>query len=103
MATKKITITVPEELLESIRSRVDARGVSAWIAEAAARRDAGEKLGELADMLETEYGPYDDAAYEAVIDRIAAIDAWHDERRVQETTKAEQATEARADRSEQAA
>lgn len=103
MATKKITITVPEELLESIRSRVDARGVSAWITEAAARRDAGEKLGELADMLEAEYGPYDDAAYEAVIDRIAAIDAWHDERRLGEAQEAQKVEEGQGDRSEQAA
>ncbi|MGW0391550.1 hypothetical protein ACWDYJ_11755 [Streptomyces sp. NPDC003042] len=84
MATKKITITVPEELLESIRSRVDARGVSAYIAEAAAHADAMDKLSELSELLEREYGPYSDEAYEAVLDRIAAIDARHDERRARE-------------------
>ncbi|MBT2469945.1 hypothetical protein J7E97_19220 [Streptomyces sp. ISL-66] len=78
MATKKITITVPEELLESIRSRVDARGVSAWITEAAARRDAMDKLGELAAGLQEEHGALTDEELRATDDWLAAIDAKHD-------------------------
>lgn len=78
MATKKITITVPEELLESIRSRVDSRGVSAWITEAAARRDAMEKLGELSAGLQEEYGTLTDEELRATDEWFAAIDAKHD-------------------------
>ncbi|WP_406183389.1 hypothetical protein [Streptomyces sp. NBC_01006] len=72
MATKKITITVPEELLESIRTRVDSRGVSAYIAEAAAHADAMDKLGELSAALEEEYGPL-------TAEELRAADAWLDE------------------------
>ncbi|MFD8611572.1 hypothetical protein [Streptomyces sp. NPDC059631] len=49
MATQKITITVPEELMESIKERVDARGVSSYIAAAAAHQDAMDRLRELAE------------------------------------------------------
>lgn len=78
MATKKITITVPEELLESIRSRVDARGVSAYITEAAAGRDAMDKLGELSAGLQEEYGALTDEELRATDEWLAAIDAKHD-------------------------
>ncbi|WP_199545723.1 hypothetical protein [Streptomyces sp. N35] len=79
MATKKVTITIPEDLLDSIKGRVDARGVSAYIAEAAAHKDAMDRLRELSDRLEDEYGPVSEADYQAALDRIAAIDAWHGE------------------------
>lgn len=79
MATKKITITVPEELLESIRSRVDARGVSAYITEAAVRMDAVDKLGELSVGLQEEYGALTDEELRAADEWLAAIDAKHDE------------------------
>ncbi|MFJ7271152.1 hypothetical protein ACIQV3_31675 [Streptomyces sp. NPDC099050] len=78
MATKKITITVPEELLESIRSRVDARGVSAYITEAAAGRDAVDKLGELSAGLQEEYGALTDEELRATDEWLAEIDAKHD-------------------------
>jgi len=78
MATRKITITVPEELVESIKERVDARGVSGYIAAAAAHRDAMDRLRELAERLEDEYGCVTDEEQQAALDRIAAIDEWHD-------------------------
>src|SRR5689334_4132789 len=79
MATRKVTITVPEELLESIKSRVDARGVSAYITAATAHQDAMDRLQELSDRLEAEYGPLDEQDMQAALDRIAAIDSWHKE------------------------
>lgn len=79
MATRKITITVPEELAQSIKERVDARGVSGYIAAAAAHQDAMDRLRELAERLEEEYGAVTDDEQAAVLDRIAAIDGWHDE------------------------
>jgi hypothetical protein len=83
MATRKITITVPEELVESIKKRVDARGVSAYIAAAAAHQDEMDRLRELAERLEEEHGPVTDDEYQAALDRISAVDAWHDERQSQ--------------------
>lgn len=78
MATKKITITVPEELLESIRSRVDARRVSAYITEAAVRMDAMDKLAELSAGLQEEHGALTDEELRAADEWLAAIDAKHD-------------------------
>ncbi|MET8567825.1 hypothetical protein [Streptomyces sp. NPDC004783] len=80
MATRKITITLPEELIESIKERVDARGVSAYIAAAAAHQDEMDRLRELAACLEQEHGPVTDSEQQAALDRIAAIDDWHDAR-----------------------
>lgn len=80
MASRKITITVPEELVESIKERVDARGVSGYIAAAAAHQDAMDRLRELAERLEEEHGPVTEDEQQAALDRIAAIDDWHDER-----------------------
>jgi histidinol dehydrogenase len=81
MATRKITITVPEELVESIKGRVDARGVSAYIAAAAAHQDAMDRLRELAEHLEDEHGRVSDEELQAALDRIDAIDDWHRDRR----------------------
>ncbi|MBU7598441.1 hypothetical protein JGS22_012655 [Streptomyces sp. P38-E01] len=81
MATRTITITVPEELLESIKERVDARGVSGYIAAAAIHQDAMDQLRELARRLEEEHGTVTDDEQQAALDRIAAIDGWHDEQR----------------------
>ncbi|GAA0671877.1 hypothetical protein GCM10009535_59480 [Streptomyces thermocarboxydovorans] len=81
MATRKITITVPEELVESIKQRVDARGVSGYIAAAAAHQDAMDRLRELADRLEEEHGSLTDEEQQAALERIAAVDSWHDEQR----------------------
>lgn len=81
MATRKITITVPDELVESIKGRVEARGVSAYIAAAAAHQDAMDRLRELGDRLEDEYGSVTAEEERAALERIAAIDDWHDEKR----------------------
>jgi Arc/MetJ-type ribon-helix-helix transcriptional regulator len=81
MATRKITITLPEELVESIRGRVEARGVAAYITAAAAHQDAMDRLRELADQLEQEHGPVLEEDEQAALERSAAFDAWHDQRR----------------------
>lgn len=81
MATRKITITLSEDLLESIKARVDKRGVSAYIAAAVAHQDAMDKLRELSERLDEEYGPLYEGDMQAAIDRIAAIDEWHTTRR----------------------
>ncbi|MFI5619488.1 hypothetical protein [Streptomyces sp. NPDC051567] len=81
MATKKVTITLPEEVLEYIKERVDGRGVSAYVTAAVEHRVAMDKLGELSDLLEEEYGPLTEEELRAARDRIDAIDARHDDPR----------------------
>ncbi|UCM87649.1 hypothetical protein [Streptomyces marincola] len=81
MATRKITVSVPEELVESIKERVHPRGVSAYIAAAAAHRDAMDRLRELAERLEEEHGAVTADEEREAHARIAAIDDWHDEQR----------------------
>jgi protein-tyrosine-phosphatase len=70
---------MPEELVESIKERVDSRGVSGCIAAAAAHQDAMDRLRELAERLEEGHGAVTDEEQRAALDRIAAIDDWHDE------------------------
>jgi hypothetical protein len=40
-----------------------------------------DRLRELADRLEEEHGAVTDDEQQAALDRIAAIDGWHDEQR----------------------
>ncbi|MFC4377173.1 ribbon-helix-helix protein, CopG family [Nocardia halotolerans] len=44
---RKVTISLPDDLLESIRERADERGVSAYVTEAVRHRDAMDRLREL--------------------------------------------------------
>ncbi|MFI2026726.1 hypothetical protein [Streptomyces buecherae] len=81
MAARKITITVPEELVESIELRAGARGVTDYIAAAAAHQDAMDRLRELAVRLEAEHGAVSEDEHQAALARVAAIDAWHDRQR----------------------
>jgi hypothetical protein len=67
--------------VESIKERVDARDVSGYIAAAAAHQDAMDRLRELAERLEDEHGAVTDDEQQAALDRITAIDGWHDEQR----------------------
>jgi Arc/MetJ-type ribon-helix-helix transcriptional regulator len=57
MATKKYTVTLPEELAEAIRSEVGPGGFSRYVTQAIERQRERERLGELVDWLEDEYGP----------------------------------------------
>ncbi len=60
MTTKRITITVPAELLDAIRDRVGEREMSAYVTEALTRKDESDRLSELVDWLEEEHGPVTD-------------------------------------------
>ena len=57
MATKKYTVTLPEELAEAIRAEVGKGGFSAYVAHAIQRQRELDRLGELVAWLEEEYGP----------------------------------------------
>ncbi|WP_405584772.1 hypothetical protein [Streptomyces sp. NBC_01190] len=57
MATKKYTVTLPEELAEEIRSEVGPGGFSRYVTQAVERQRERERLHEAVDWWETEYGP----------------------------------------------
>lgn len=70
MATKKYTVTLPEELAEAIRAEVGPGGFSRYVTQAIERRREQDRLGELVDWLEDEYGPVtDDELAEAEAER----------------------------------
>lgn len=57
MATKKYTVTLPEELAEEIRSQVGPGGFSRYVTHAVERQRERERLHEAVDWWESEYGP----------------------------------------------
>ncbi len=61
MATKKYTVTLPEELAEEIRSEVGPGGFSAYVTRAIERQREQDRLGELVAWLEEEHGPVTEA------------------------------------------
>lgn len=86
MATKKYTVTLPEELAEAIRAEVGPGGFSRYVTHAIERQREQDRLGELVDWMETEYGPVTD-------EELAAAEA---ERREIERAHAERARAERA-------
>lgn len=60
MATKKYTVTLPEELAEQIRREVGAGGFSAYVTKAIERQHEQDLLGELVNRLEEEHGAVTD-------------------------------------------
>ncbi len=70
MATKKYTVTLPEELAEAIRADVGAGGFSRYVTQAIEHQRERDRLGDLVDWLETEYGPVTETeAIEALAER----------------------------------
>lgn len=65
MATKKYTVTLPEELAEEIRSEVGPGAFSAYVTRAMERQREHDRLGELVARLEEEFGPVTDAELSA--------------------------------------
>ena len=57
MATKKYTVTLPEELAETIRAKVGPGGFSRYVTQAVERQRERERLHEAVDWWESEYGP----------------------------------------------
>jgi len=65
MATKKHTITLPEEVAEEIRAEVGPGAFRAYVTRALERRRNRDRLGEWVERLECEYGPVTDAGLTA--------------------------------------
>jgi hypothetical protein len=81
MATKKVTVTIPEELLDEIRADAAERGLSAYVAEALRFKRDRDRLLELVDWLGEEYGPVTDDERTAAIEELDDLDAEHERRR----------------------
>jgi Arc/MetJ-type ribon-helix-helix transcriptional regulator len=56
MATKKYTVTLPEELAEQIRLKVGAGGFSAYVTKAIERQYERDQLGQLVTWMQEESG-----------------------------------------------
>ena len=54
---RKVSVSMPEELAEAVRARAGAGGFSRYVSEAVEREIRHDRLGELLDELEAEYGP----------------------------------------------
>ncbi|MER6105374.1 hypothetical protein ABT115_24480 [Streptomyces sp. NPDC001832] len=80
MATKKYTVTLPEELAEEIRSEVGPGAFSAYVTRAIERQREHDRLGELVERMEGEYGPVADTDLAAAEAERREIEQWFDER-----------------------
>jgi hypothetical protein len=54
---RKVSVSMPEELADAVRARAGTGGFSRYVSEAVEREIRHERLGELLDELEAEYGP----------------------------------------------
>ncbi|MGW0822022.1 hypothetical protein [Streptomyces sp. NPDC002845] len=61
MATKKYTVTLPEELAEEIRGEVGAGNFSAYVTQAIERQREQDRLGELVEWMQEQGGPLTEA------------------------------------------
>ncbi|MCP3821213.1 CopG family transcriptional regulator [Streptomyces sp. A3M-1-3] len=62
--TRKYSISMPEDLAETVRARTGPGGFSAFVTAAVARQMEREQLRELIDAAEAEHGPVDRQAVE---------------------------------------
>jgi Arc/MetJ-type ribon-helix-helix transcriptional regulator len=88
MATKKYTVTLPEELAEEIRSEVGPGAFSAYVTKAIERQRAHDRLGELVADLEKEHGPVTDEELAVAEARRKEIEMWFAERAAAEAAPA---------------
>lgn len=77
MATKKVTVTIPEDLLEEIRGEAAERGLSAYVAEALRSKRDRDRLVELVGWLEEEHGPVTESERAEVRGELDDLDAEH--------------------------
>lgn len=81
MASKKVTVTIPEDLLDEIRAEAAERGLSAYVAEALRAKRDRDRLVELVGWLEEEHGPVTEDEHTAVLGELNSLDAEHKRRR----------------------
>ncbi|MER6833892.1 CopG family transcriptional regulator [Streptomyces cellulosae] len=81
MATKKVTVTIPEDLLDEIRVDAVERGLSAYVTEALRFKRDRDRLRELVDWLQEEHGPVTEDEQAAALEELDELDAEHERRR----------------------
>jgi hypothetical protein len=91
MATKKVTVTIPEDLLDEIRAEAAERGLSAYVAEALRFKRDRDRLQELVDWLEEEHGPVTEDERTAALEELDDLDAEHDRHRAARKSRAGEA------------
>ncbi|MEU6537839.1 hypothetical protein [Streptomyces sp. NPDC047000] len=79
MATKKYTVTLPEELAEAIRAEVGPGGFSRYVTRAVERQREQDRLGEAVAWWETEYGEVTEAEMAAAEAERREIERQHAE------------------------
>ncbi|MFB7518230.1 hypothetical protein [Streptomyces sp. NPDC056144] len=84
MATKKYTVTLPEELAEEIRREVGQGGFSAYVTHAIQRQREQDRLGELVEWMAEENGPLTDEERAAADAEFRENERWHREREARE-------------------
>ncbi|MEU3947233.1 CopG family transcriptional regulator [Streptomyces sp. NPDC029526] len=82
MGTKKVTVTIPEDLLDEIRADAAERGLSAYVADALRIKRDRDRLLELVDWLQKEHGPVTEDEHEAALAELEDLDAEHERRRI---------------------
>lgn len=91
MAAKKVTVTIPEDLLDEIRADTAERGLSAYVAEALRAKRDHDRLVELADWLQEEHGPVSEDERAQALAELDEIDAEHARRRAKRGGKSGEA------------
>lgn len=81
MATKKYTVTLPEDLAEEIRAEVGAGGFSRYVAQAIERQRERDHLHEFVDRWEGEHGDVTDAELARAEAERLALQRRHAERK----------------------
>jgi len=79
--TKKVTVTIPEDLLDEIRAEAAERGLSAYVAEALRFKRDRDRLRELSDWLQEEHGPLSEDERTTGLEELEELDAEHERRR----------------------
>lgn len=79
MATKKYTVTLPEELAEEIRAEVGPGAFSAYVTRAIERQREHDRLGELVAWMREKDGPLTDEEQAAADAELRDIERWFEE------------------------
>ncbi|MFJ4838234.1 hypothetical protein [Streptomyces sp. NPDC088746] len=80
MATKKYTVTLPEELAEEIRGEVGPGAFSAYVTHAIERQREQDRLGELVAWMQEKHGPLTEEEQAAASAELREIERWFEER-----------------------
>ena len=67
---EKHSVSIPTTTSEGVRSRVGARGFSAYVAGAVARQLERDALEDILGRMEAEHGPVDEGAVDAILTRL---------------------------------